>query len=108
MPYDEDLADRIRECLTAREGIEERTLFGCACFLSCGNVLAGVWGDSLVARVGPERYGQALLEPHVREFDLTGRPMRGWVRVSAEGVEDDDQLSVWVERAMEFVTGGRS
>ena len=43
-----------------------------------------------------------MLEPHVRAFDITGRPMRNWVAVEPEGVEDDDQLKEWVERAVKF------
>ena len=45
----------------------------------------------------------ALREPHVRQFDITGRPMKGWVLVEPEGVEDDEQLKVWIGRAMKFV-----
>jgi hypothetical protein len=104
MAFDPTLADRIRECLARRRGVAERTLFGCRCFLVGGNVLVGVWGDSLVARVGPKEYGDALLEPHVREFDITGRPMTGWVRVGPAGVEGDEQLAGWIRRATRFVS----
>jgi hypothetical protein len=104
MAFDDSLADRIRECLDRRKGIEERTLFGCACFLLDGNVLVGVWKESLVARVGADEYEEALLEPHVRVFDITGRPMKGWVRVEPEGIEQDEQLDGWIERAWAFVS----
>ena len=43
------------------------------------------------------------MEPHVREFDITGRPMKGWALVEAEGIEDDDQLTSWIDRATTFV-----
>ena len=46
---------------------------------------------------------EALKEPHVREFDITGKPMRGWVLVQPEGVEGDDQLRRWIQRAVKFV-----
>ena len=103
MAIDESLAARIREALARKKGVEEKKLFGCACFLLGGNVLVGVWKDSLIARVGPDNYDDALLEPHVREFDITGRPMKGWVVVGPEGVEDDDQLTDWIGRATRFV-----
>jgi hypothetical protein len=45
-----------------------------------------------------------MREPHVRAFDITGRPMRNWVAVEPEGVEDDEQLHDWVQRALTFVT----
>jgi hypothetical protein len=44
-----------------------------------------------------------LLVPHVREFDITGRAMKGWVLVEPNGVEDDEQLKDWIQRALKFV-----
>ena len=68
-----------------------------------GNLLVGVWKYSLIVRLGPEDGGEALLEPHVKAFDITGRPMKGWVLVEPEGVTSDDQLKGWIERAVKFV-----
>lgn len=47
-----------------------------------GNILVGVWKDAWIVRLGPDRDKAALLEPHVREMDVTGRPMKGWVMVA--------------------------
>ena len=103
MAFDESLAARIRDALARRKNIEERKMFGCLCFLLNGNALAGVWKDRLIARVGPDEGEAALLEPHVRAFDITGKPMRNWVLVEPEGIEDDSQLKDWIERATKFV-----
>jgi TfoX/Sxy family transcriptional regulator of competence genes len=103
MGFDETLAGRIRDALARKSGVEEKKMFGGVGFLLDGNMLVGVWKDSLIVRLGPEKGDEALLEPHVREFDITGKPMKGWVLVESEGVEDDDQLNEWIERAMEFV-----
>ena len=103
MPFDESLAARIRDALARKRGVEEKKMFGCVCFLINGNALAGVWKDRLIARVGSEEGEAAMLEPHVRAFDITGRPMRNWVAVDPGGVEDDDQLKDWIERALKFV-----
>lgn len=78
-------------------------MFGGVGFLLNGNMLVGVWKESLIVRLGPERGDEALLEPHVREFDITGKAMKGWVMVGPEGVEDDDQLKRWIQRAVKFV-----
>ena len=72
-------------------------------FLLHGNMLVGVWKDSLIARLGPDEGDLALLEPHVKEFDITGRAMKGWVLVGPEGLEGDEQLDGWIERATKFV-----
>jgi hypothetical protein len=77
-------------------------MFGGIGFLLNGNMCVGVWKDSVVARVGPTEYQAALSEPHVREFDITGRAMSGWVLVGPDGVVDDERLDAWVGRATEF------
>ena len=101
--FDEFLAARIRDALVRKKGVEEKKMFGGICFLLHGNMLVGVWKDSLIARLGPDEGEAALREPHVRVFDITGRPMRNWVLVEPEGVEDDDQLAGWIGRATKFV-----
>ena len=103
MPFDETLAGRLRDALARKKNIEERKMFGCICFLLNGNALTGVWKDRLIARLGPDEAEAALLEPHVRAFDITGRPMRKWIAVESEGVQGDEQLKEWIERAMKFV-----
>ena len=102
MAFDESLAARIRDAL-ARKGVEERKMFGGVGFLLHGNLLVGVWKDSLIVRLGPDEGDEALREPHVRAFDITGKPMKGWLLVEPEGVEEDDQLKDWIERATRFV-----
>lgn len=103
MAFDEALAARIREALARKKNIEEKKMFGCICFFINGNALVGVWKDRLITRLGPDEGEAALREPHVRAFDITRRPMRNWVAVEPEGVEDDEQLNEWIGRAMKFV-----
>ncbi len=103
MAFDDSLACRIRDALARKKNIEERKMFGCICFLLNGNALAGVWKDRLIARLGPDEGEAAMGESHVRAFDITGKPMRNWVAVEPEGIEDDDQLNGWIERAIKFV-----
>lgn len=45
----------------------------------------------------------AVLEPHVKPFDITGKPMKNWVLVKPEGIQDDDPLKAWIQRAVKFV-----
>ena len=66
-------------------------------------MLVGVWKNSLIVRVGPDVYEDALLEPNVKEFDITGRPMKGLIMVEPEDVEDENKLKDWIERANKFV-----
>src|SRR5437660_9689278 len=103
MAFSEHLAERIRQGLARRKNVEEKKMFGGVGFLLNGNLLVGVWKDSLCVRLGPEQAAEALPEPHVKAFDITGRPMKGWVLVEPEGVTGDDQLAGWIQRAVKFV-----
>ena len=103
MAFNEPLAERIRTALARRRNVEEKKMFGCICFFINGNALVRVWRDRLIARLGPDEGEAALMEPHVRAFDITRRPMKNWVAVEPEGIEDDDQLAGWIERATKFV-----
>ena len=84
-------------------GITEKKMFGGVGFLLSGNLLVGVWKNSLIVRLGPEEGELATREPHVKEFDVTGRPMKGWVMVEPDGIDDERQLKAWIERALKFV-----
>jgi len=104
MVYSRSLADRVRCQLAGRRKIAEKKLFGGLGFLLAGNLLVCVWRQSLIVRVGPEQAAEALRLDHVRPFDVTGRPMKGWIMVEPDGLDGDGELAVWIERAMEFVS----
>ncbi|HYV14934.1 MAG TPA: TfoX/Sxy family protein [Conexibacter sp.] len=102
MAYDEDLAHRIREQLADESGVTEKAMFGGLAFMLGGNMAVGIIGDELMVRVGPDAYEEALARPHTRVFDMTGRPMRGWVCVAADGVRTKRQVGAWVPRGVAF------
>ena len=97
MAYDQKLADRARALLSRREGFSEKKMFGGLCFLLNGNMCCGIVGDELMVRVGADAYEKSLARAHAREMDFTGRPMRGFVYVGAEGVKTKRTLASWLE-----------
>ncbi len=105
MSYDPALADRLRRFLSRRRDLSEKRMFGGLGFLHRGNLAFAIWKESLVIRVGRERYDAALREPHVSEFDVTGRPMTGWILVAPAGLTTDAGLKAWLERGLDFVRG---
>lgn len=102
MSYDEGLAERLRDLLTEHPGTGEKKMFGGLAFMYRGHMLVGILGDSLMARVGPAEYADALKRPHVREMDFTGKPMKGYVYVDPAGIESDSDLGKWVELCLRF------
>jgi TfoX/Sxy family transcriptional regulator of competence genes len=103
MAYSESLAERVREIVSRKKGLDEKKMFGGVGFLLNGNMLVGVWKEFLIVRLGPEDGQKALQEKFVIPFDITGKPMKGWAMVVPDGVEDDNQLKKWIQRSMKFV-----
>ena len=102
MAYDEQLGERVRGFLSPFPKVTERRMFGGLAFLLQGNMCCGVVGEELMVRVGRESYEAALHEPHVREMDFTGRPLRGFIYVAEEGLKSQGDLRAWVERGARY------
>ncbi len=77
-------------------------MFGGVGFMIAGNMSVGVIGEELIVRLDPEDAEKALGEDGVREFDFTGRPMKGWIFVAAERTSEDGGLSEWVEAGADY------
>ena len=104
MAYDEEVAYRIRESLADQDGVTEKKMFGGLAFMVNGHMCCGLAKGELMVRVGPEQYEESLAQPHAREMDFTGRPMKGMIYVDSAGYESDEDLQTWVDRGLAFVT----
>jgi TfoX/Sxy family transcriptional regulator of competence genes len=103
MAYDEGLAERIRLITTDFPTISEKKMFGGIAFMIHDYMFVGVQNDELMACVGKDNHNDALHQPHVREMDFTGRPMKGYVYIDAAGIESDADLKYWVDLCAGFV-----
>jgi TfoX/Sxy family transcriptional regulator of competence genes len=103
MAYDQDLASRIRFALGNIPGMTEKKMFGGVGFLINGNMACGVHGNDMIVRLEPDRYPDATKLANVKPFDMTGRPMKGWLMVEPAGVTTDLELDKWLRMAVDFV-----
>jgi hypothetical protein len=94
--YSQAVADRVRDQLEGVKRVTEREMFGGIAFMVGGNMCSGVIGDELLARVPPELHQDALTRPHTRPFEMGGRSSRGFVLVGRDGVEEDNDLALWI------------
>jgi len=102
MPYDEKIEARINKLVAGWKNTDKKKMFGGVCHLISGNMFCGVYKDYLILRLGEERAGAAMQQASVRPFDITGRPMKGWVMVAGEGFENNDDLRDWLNQAKKF------
>jgi hypothetical protein len=103
MVYKEEIETRIKEIVSGWKSTAEKKMFGGICHLLNGNMFCGVNKDFLILRLGPDRAEDALKLPHVRPFDITGRPMKGWVMMAEEGFKRDIDLKNWLDQTRRFV-----
>lgn len=108
MAFDEALAGRIRDVLETRRDIAEKRMFGGLAFLLHGNMCCGVHGNEMIVRVKPAEAERLEAKPGVRRFDLTGRPMKGWLLVAPNGLASAAALNRWVNLAVDFAGSLRS
>jgi TfoX/Sxy family transcriptional regulator of competence genes len=102
MAFDEGLTQRVRALLDSRSDVADKQMFGGIAFLIAGNMACGVSGDDLMVRVDREESEALLEESGVRRFDMTGRPMKGWLLVAPDATADDADLERWVRRGEAF------
>ena len=102
MAYDEALAGRVRKLFDGVGGVVEKKMFGGLAFLIHGNMSVGIHGSELIVRIEPTAMDDALKKPGVRIFNMTGRPMKGWLLVSAHALTQDKALGEWVSRGVSY------
>ena len=103
MAYDEQLAQRVHKILQKQIAFTEKKMFGGTGFLYNGNMVCGIYKEFLILRLAVENAEALLKQEHVRVFDITGKPMKGWVMIASDGCGDDSLLQDRIALALEFV-----
>ena len=109
MPYDELIADRVRQAFRdTNTSFEEKKMFGGLCFMVDDKMCCGIlWNkkketDLLMARIGEEAYEEAMKRTGCHPMDFTGRPMRGYVFVTPDGFDLDEDMAYWINLCVVF------
>ena len=103
MPYDDELANRLRELVKGERGLSEKRMFGGLAFLIDGKLaVSACSGGGLLLRIDPTLTESLVSEPHVGRFEMRGRVMDGWLRVDADVLKTDDELRRWVGHGLTY------
>ena len=109
MAYDEFLADRVRQVFNEKKTtFEEKKMMGGLCFMVDGKMCVGVdmnkntGASRIMARIGEDKYEHALQKEGCSEFNITGRAMKGFVLVSAEAIDRQEDLEYWIQLCLDF------
>jgi len=102
MPYNEKLADRIREAIADVGDIEEKKMFRGMCFMLNGKMCICVSDEEMMFRIDPEVYETVWEKPGVRAMIHSGKTMKGFVYVSQDVITSKKEFDYWVKLSLEF------
>ena len=109
MAYDEHLADRIRQSLKNKKvSFEEKLMMGGWCAMVDDKMCVGIVKNDLMARIDPDQMDAFLAKSGVKPMDFTGKPLKGFIFVSPESIDLDDDLSEWIDVCLEYNPRARS
>lgn len=102
MAYSRKIEESIESLIESWTNVEKKRMFGGVCYLINGNICFGIINDFLIVRAGEETAREKLREKHVRPFDITGKPMKGWFMVEEKGLKTSDDLNAWLAIGRDF------
>lgn len=104
MAYVEELAERIRDVVFEREGVTEKRMFGGLAWMLQGNMAVATFGEGMLVRVARDEYEAFLAEPHVSRMEMGDRVMRGFLVVDSAGLEEESDLTEWIETGVAYAS----
>ncbi|MDO5498561.1 MAG: TfoX/Sxy family protein [Propionibacteriaceae bacterium] len=108
------LIERIRTLIAGEPVVREVSMFGGrSVMLNEKMILSALRAGGLLVRVDADQHNALLERSGAMQAEMgRGRGMGpGWIEVDAETIRSDEQLSFWVEVAIDYnrtVTGARS
>jgi TfoX/Sxy family transcriptional regulator of competence genes len=102
MPYNTTLEEKIDAAAKRWQNVEKKKMFGGVCYLLRGNMAFGIYKDSLIVRMDKEQGEKSLNDRNVKPFDITGRPMAGWIMVQEAGWNGAAGLAKWIKVGKQF------
>jgi TfoX/Sxy family transcriptional regulator of competence genes len=103
VPFDHELAERLRIVLRTTPDVTERKMFGGLAFLVDGHMTVVASGQGgLMVRVDPTRSKALVATTPAEPAEMRGRPMQGWLRLVATDVPGDN-LEEWVTMSTAYV-----
>jgi len=102
MVYNEEMDKLLNNIVSKWKKVIKKKMFGGTGYLLNGNMVAGIYKDYYIIRLGEENANAAIKSPNINLLDITGRPMKGWVMIGEDSVSKDNLIS-WLKKAKEFV-----
>jgi TfoX/Sxy family transcriptional regulator of competence genes len=98
-----ELVERFAAALPQHPAVVRRPMFGYPAAFANGNMVCGLFQDSVVVRLGKEGAASAVADGRAQQFTpMPGRSMTGYVLVPRDEADDAKALAAWLQRALDF------
>lgn len=104
MPYNIDLADRVRFYLAdiPELKVEEKAMFRGLAFMVNGKMCVNISGDNLMCRVDPLLYEDLSKRKGYLPMIMKGKQLNGYCYVAPAGYKSKSDFDFWMRRCIEF------
>ena len=93
---------KLNNIVSTWQNFTKKKMFGGTGYLLNGNMVAIIHKDYYILRLGEKNANTAIKLPKIELFNITGRPMKGWVMTEEDALSDDD-LGIWLVKAKKYV-----
>ena len=98
-----DLIERFARALPSHPDLVRKPMFGYPAGFVHGNMVSGLFQDSVVVRLGKEGATELVGAARARQFmPMPGRAMTGYVLVPTQDARDVGSLAIWLQRALDY------
>jgi hypothetical protein len=102
MPYNEQLAVRVRQALAGHPAVAEKKMMGGLTFMIDEKMCVGVMKDELMCRINPDIYAAALQRKGCHQMAFGGRVLKGFVLIGPEGIQKEADFNYWMGQALAY------
>lgn len=98
MAYDSYLEERLNRIMQSKKlDFDAKKMMGGLCYMVDDKMCFGIIGEQLMARINPDIYNESLAKKGCSEMNFTGKALKGFVYLSGEAIDKDDDLNYWVQ-----------
>ncbi|MDE2398291.1 MAG: TfoX/Sxy family protein [Burkholderiales bacterium] len=99
-----DLIERFAASLPVHPDLVRKPMFGYPAAFVNGNMVCGLFEDSVVVRLGKEGVAQAVAAGRGKAFEpMPGRGMAGYLLVPTPDAAQAQTLAAWLQQALDHV-----
>jgi TfoX/Sxy family transcriptional regulator of competence genes len=103
MAYDTHLEERVSAILQEQKvSFQAKKMMGGLSYMVDDKMCIGLMETDLMVRIHPDKYTELLKRKGAKIMNFTGKEMKGYLFVSPEGFDFEEDLKFWIDECLAF------